>query len=100
MNHEIQYNITISEIMDNFKLSIKDISNIFKIPYRTVQNWAGGVSTPPSYISNMMFDILVLDNMLECDKRELKYYDDVLDRASDLLHDNRIKETISLIDNA
>ena len=100
MNHEIQYNITVSEIMDNFKLSIKDISNIFKIPYRTVQNWAGGVATPPPYIPNMMFDILVIDNMLECDKKELEYYDNVLDRASNLLHDGRIKEDISLIDNS
>jgi len=100
MNHQIQYNITITEIMSNFNMSIKDISEVFKIPYRTVQNWAGGTSTPPSYIPNMMFDILILDNMLECDKRELKYYDGVLDRASDLLHDSRIKEAISLIDNA
>ncbi len=100
MNHKIQYNITISEIMDQFNMSIKDISNVFKIPYRTVQNWVGGVATPPPYVPNMMFDILIIDNMLECNNKELEYYDGVLDRASDLLHDERIEEAISLIDNA
>lgn len=91
---------TINDIMHYFGFTIKDISERFNIPYRTVQNWAGGVSTPPPYIIRMIWWIICDEDTIEYANREYKQLNDVLDRARDLLHDERYKEAISLIDNA
>ena len=91
---------TINDIMDHFGLSIKEVSEKFEIPYRTVQNWAGGVSTPPPYVISMIWLIICDEDIIEYSKRENKRLNDILDRASDLLHDDRYKEATSLIDNA
>ena len=91
---------TINDIMRHFGFAIKDISEKFNIPYRTVQNWAGGVSAPPPYIIRMIWAIICDEDTIEYAKREYERLNDVLYRASDLLHDGRYKEAISLIDNA
>lgn len=41
-----------------FGMSIKQISDRFDIPYRTVQNWVGGQRECPAYILKMMMEIL------------------------------------------
>lgn len=87
-------------IMNTYNLSIKDISERFEIPYRTVQNWVSGVSNPPAYVIKLIWNNIINESIIEENKiRERNYYN-ILDRASDLLHDSRIKEAISLIDNA
>ena len=48
----------INGIRKIFGLSIKQISNRFDIPYRTVQNWVGGQRDCPPYILKMMMEIL------------------------------------------
>lgn len=48
----------IKKIMSEYNLNIKGISDRFKIPYRTVQNWANGTRECPSYIIGMMIEIL------------------------------------------
>lgn len=89
----------INHIMKCYHLTIKDISERFEIPYRTVQNWVGGVSTPPPYVIKLIWYNIINEDIIEENKiRERNYYN-VLDRASDLLHDERYKEAMSLIDN-
>lgn len=94
------YPHSIKDIMEYYNLSIKDISVRFDIPYRTVQNWAGGVSSPPSYVIKLIWRDIVNDNLIEDYKTASKNHYKLLDRASDLLHDERYKEAMSLIDNA
>lgn len=48
----------INGIRKIFNLSIKQISDRFDIPYRTVQNWVGGQRECPAYILKMMMEIL------------------------------------------
>ena len=91
---------TINDIMHYFGFTIKDISEKFNIPYRTVQNWAGGVSSPPPYVISMIWLIICDDDIIDYSKRENERLNNILDRASDLLHDGRYIEAISLIDNA
>lgn len=45
-------------IQHKYKMSIKQISDRFSIPYRTVQNWANGTRNCPTYVTNMMDTIL------------------------------------------
>lgn len=96
---EAFYPHTINEIMDYYHLTIKDISSEFQIPYRTVQNWAGGISSPPDYIIKMIWCIIVDEEIRKDYRRDLNKLYDQLDRASDLLHDQRFSEAIDLIDN-
>lgn len=84
--------LTLSNIMDEFDLHLTDVSTIFKIPYSTVQKWYYNVSTPPEYVLRMMRFVII--NAYEC-----KHMNDSLDKAKDLLHDNRIEEAIEIIDN-
>ena len=92
--------LNINDIMEIYNYSIKDISIKFNIPYRTIQNWKSDTATPPQYVINMIYDILTYEHIELCETKLLEHYDQVLDKASDLLHDGRIKEAISLIDNA
>lgn len=92
-------NKQINIIMMKYKLSIKNISDMFNIPYRTVQNWVGGVSCPPIYVINMIDEILKLSHNLMDYERDIKHFYDRLEIATDLLHDNRISEAMSIIDN-
>jgi hypothetical protein len=91
--------ITIHTIMHTFNLSIKEVSDQFGIPYRTVQNWAGGVSAPPNYILIMMYnslDMIKLNQINDIIINELMYK---IEKASDYLHDDRPAEAMSVLDN-
>lgn len=35
-------------------LTMKKMSDLLEIPYRTVQNWENGVSTPPPYVERLV----------------------------------------------
>lgn len=53
--------MTIKELMQKYGMSIKDISDRFDIPYRTVQNWCTDSKSHrecPKYIVKMMDEIL------------------------------------------
>lgn len=39
-------------------LSLKEFSDMFRIPYRSVQNWDNGERTPPEYVLHMVEYIL------------------------------------------
>lgn len=45
-------------IQHHYSMSIKQISDRFSIPYRTVQNWANGTRQCADYIIGMMDEIL------------------------------------------
>lgn len=83
---------TIKSIMSQYKKTMTDISRDFHIPYRTVQNWCGGVSRPPIYVLHMISEIYYqyenIDNIYS-----------KLEHAQDLIHDNRVSEAIEIIDN-
>jgi putative transcriptional regulator len=103
---EVLHMEQLKDIMITYGLSLKALSDRFKIPYRTVQNWVGGKSNPPGYVINMIGWILALEDRnraavgeLTEQGRLLEYYDSKLDQASDLLHDQRFAEAIDLIDN-
>lgn len=49
---------TFSMLLNKHHMNIKQISDRFKIPYRTVQNWSAGYRECPSYIIRMMDEIL------------------------------------------
>ena len=91
--------IDIHTIIINFDLSIKNISDIFGIPYRTVQNWVGGVSTPPNYVLIMMYNLLDLKQLCQIDDLIIDELRKTIEQASDLLHDDRAAEAMSVLDN-
>lgn len=82
----------IKETMKVYNKSMKDISKDLYIPYRTIQNWCGGVSRPPIYVLRLIDEYYWAD-------REISKTHDALEKASDLLHDGRIAEAIEIIDN-
>lgn len=56
------YIMSVPEICDRYHLSIKELSERFYIPYRTVQNWSYELGFNarkcPEYIRRMMIEIL------------------------------------------
>lgn len=52
------------ELMQKYNLTIKQISDRFEIPYRTVQNWANEASNKrecPAYVLKMMDELIQND---------------------------------------
>ena len=99
MEKEPTIKITIHTIMNTFNLSIKEVSDQFGIPYRTVQNWAGGVSTPPNYILIMMYNLLDMISLNKINDMIINELRDTIEKASDYLHDDRPAEAMSVLDN-
>lgn len=56
--YEIYYEMEIKDIKNKYRMSLKEISERFGIPYRTVQNWNAGVRECPEYVIRMMDEIL------------------------------------------
>lgn len=52
---------TIKEICKKFNISQTQLSRRFGIPLRTVQGWYAGDRTPPTYVVNMIAEILRKD---------------------------------------
>ena len=46
--------MTIKDARIKNGMTIKKVSDITGIPYRTLQNWEAGIRTPPDYVSNMV----------------------------------------------
>lgn len=82
----------IKETMTRYHKSMKDISKDLHIPYRTIQNWCGGVSKPPLYVLRLIDEYYYTDF-------KINEVNDDLEKVSDLLHDGRIAEAIEIIDN-
>lgn len=86
----MKYNL--KSIMSAYDMHLTDVSTRFKIPYSTVQKWYYGVAEPPQYVLNMINTII----LMAIDMTDASHK---LDKAKDLLHDNRIEEAIEIIDN-
>ena len=46
--------MTIKEIRSLTGLSQQKFGDKYKIPLRTIQNWEGGVNTPPDYLVSLL----------------------------------------------
>ena len=49
---------TIQDILTTYGYTQSSLARRFGIPLRTVQNWCGGINTPPPYVIGMMIEIL------------------------------------------
>ena len=96
----------INNILSNYNLRLIDLSTLFHIPYRTLQNWSGGISEAPTYVIDMIDTLLLVHRDLTAIKRDREILEAQLDitcekleKAQDLLHDKRFSEAIEIIDN-
>jgi hypothetical protein len=78
--------------MKAYDMHLTDVAKRFKIPYSTVQKWYYDVAEPPQYVLNMINTII----LMAIDMADTSHK---LEKASDLLHDDRIEEAIEIIDN-
>jgi DNA-binding transcriptional regulator YiaG len=46
-------------------LTQKQVSDIYRIPYSTVQKWEHNINTPPEYILKMMWELYQLRDISE-----------------------------------
>lgn len=53
----------IKEILDKYGISMKQLSEKFEIPYRTVQDWKAGCRKAPPYVLKM------IDRLLEIEQK-------------------------------
>ena len=49
---------TIKEICEQYNLSQAELARLFGIPLRTVQDWHSERRTPPSYVINMIIQLM------------------------------------------
>jgi DNA-binding transcriptional regulator YiaG len=40
-------------------LTQTQVSNIYKIPYSTIQKWEAGINRPPEYVLKMMWELYI-----------------------------------------
>ncbi len=50
---------TIRELCETYGISQTELSKRFGIPLRTVQDWYAERRTPPSYVVNMLLELLL-----------------------------------------
>lgn len=46
--------MTIKELRTTAKMTQKEFSEYFGIPFRSIQNWEGGQRTPPQYLVSLI----------------------------------------------
>jgi DNA-binding transcriptional regulator YiaG len=44
-------------------LTQRQVSDIYRIPYSTIQKWEHGICVPPDYVLRMMWEIYNLRNV-------------------------------------
>lgn len=50
-------NITFKELRHKMGLTQTQVSNIYGIPYSTIQKWEAGINRPPEYVLKMMWEL-------------------------------------------
>lgn len=50
--------MTIKELCEEYSISQTELSKKYDIPLRTVQDWHAGRRTPPTYVVNMLEELL------------------------------------------
>lgn len=53
------------DMLQQSGMNMKQFSEYFEIPYRTVQDWKAGVSKCPTYLLNLMQYKLENENVME-----------------------------------
>jgi hypothetical protein len=56
--------MTFNQLKEKSKMSMKQLSDYFGVPYRTIQNWAAGVSNCPEYLLNLFVYKMEQDGIL------------------------------------
>ena len=52
--------MTFKEMRQKMGLTQKQISDIYGIPYSTIQKWEAGINKPAEYVINMMWELFWL----------------------------------------
>ena len=76
--------MTIKEARIKHGLTIKQVSDLTGVPYRSLQNWEAGVRKCPDYVSNMVVTMIdqkfgtpdhqmFFEELLDMFKSDLKY---------------------------
>lgn len=63
--------MTFKEMRQKMGLTQKQVSDIYRIPYSTVQKWEHGINNPPEYVLSMMMELY-----------QLRYISDVIKERS------------------
>jgi DNA-binding transcriptional regulator YiaG len=56
---------TINELRVAVGMTQHQFAEVLKIPFRTIQNWEGGVRTPPAYVVELIEYKLRKEGMLK-----------------------------------
>lgn len=57
--------MSIKEMMERTGWTMRQFSDWFGIPYRTVQNWASGARECPTYVRELMMYKLIAEKIIE-----------------------------------
>ena len=49
--------MTFNELRHKMGLTQKQVSDIYGIPYSTIQKWEAGINKPPKYVLQMMWEL-------------------------------------------
>jgi DNA-binding transcriptional regulator YiaG len=49
--------MTFKEMRQKMGLTQKQVSDIYRIPYSTIQKWEHGINNPPEYVLSMMMEL-------------------------------------------
>lgn len=49
--------MTFTEMRHKMGLTQKQVSDIYGIPYSTIQKWEAGINKPPKYVLTMMMEL-------------------------------------------
>ena len=53
--------MTLTDLLTTYSVTMAEISRRYGIPYRTLQDWAAGKHTAPSYVLNLLARCLEAD---------------------------------------
>ena len=56
--------MTFNELRKATRYSLKEFSDYYNIPYRTIHNWDSGKREPPGYVIELMIYKLIKENRL------------------------------------
>jgi DNA-binding transcriptional regulator YiaG len=58
--------MTFTEMRHKMGLTQKQVSDIYEIPYSTIQKWEAGINKPPKYVLQMMWELYKLTYGGDC----------------------------------
>ena len=61
-----EFHSAIKETRIKHGLSIKQVSDMTSVPYRSLQNWEAGVRKCPDYVTNMIVTMIEQSNLTHC----------------------------------